>query len=370
PTEETKLLLGIRGQPEPTAIQLNEKAYLTHDPRPHVARWSISPSNSPTPLFLEIEVKDGQIIAHLKMKDHEGKLIEEPYEFAHFVLPEMTPPVSHETLTQWRIGTDHVDGSILQRHKARWFGQDLFLQMYGGAEFAFTKECERLEFEENGRYYNIFIKPDDLIAFGDDGWEVVEAGKQSYHKPLLHVKKIDDASIAFDLWENDGKMKLFLELRKSLEPPFTPTLNDFKLVGARSRKDWIAEISGKRELIRDDDWILYSQGKYKRLTKVEDLDNYVEGVIRGELIVFEGVKRAGNEMCLTGVRFNEMRTQTSPVQIPVYKAPETQGIEPQLQQPHTIDADDDDDDDDEAPKHTLPNGMRDNSAPARRPGNA
>jgi len=340
---DSQILIGIRGQREHEAVRLNEHVYLRYDSKSHLNRWQISPNNAPTPIWIELERVDSQVVAHLKMKNAQGEFILEPYEAGHFILPEMAPPLSQEVLSKWRVGGLNVDTTILTRQRAEWHGQDLFLDMYGGDEFAHTKNAERINFDEEGRSYSVFVRANDMLVYDESGWHIPENREDSKGKPLLFIKKIQDGVIYFDLWENEGKMKLPLELRRIPLPEYRPLPLDIKLVGARSKRDWIAQIASKRELLRADDWLLIHQGQYRRLTKPEELDDYVQGVLKGDLVVLDGVKRVNNEMCLTGLEFNESRTQYVPVAIPLYK----HETPPSIMKNEAGNEDDMDDDDDD-----------------------
>lgn len=320
--EKAILLIGIRGQYPPTSVYVGEKVYLKYDSKSHF-RWSFSENNTPTSLWAETESQGTQAIVLLKMKDAQGNIVQDTGDISYFVLPELPLPPVNDAIQDWKIGSEKVDATLFARQKAKWYGQDLFLQNYGDAEYEHTKGRERIEFGENENRHVCFVKEGDLLAFSDDKWQSVEAGPDSIGKSLLSPKKITEQSIVFDLWDPDGKRKVAIELHKTPEPPSLATQFDIRLVGARSRRDWIAEIAGARLLLRTDDWLLYRNGTCERLTTQAQIDDYLRGELRGELIILEGTSRVDNEVCLVGVRINESKTKISPVSISLYK-PNTQ----------------------------------------------
>ncbi|MDB6081499.1 MAG: hypothetical protein JWO53_771 [Chlamydiia bacterium] len=317
--EKAQLLIGIRGQLPPASVKLEEKVYLKHDPRPGVHRWGFSENNTPTAIWIEAEVKDNQIVVRLKMKDSQGKIIKEPHELSNFALPEIPLPQNGVYAFNWQVGADKVDATLLTRQKAKWFGQDLFLQNYGGDEFTFARGRERIEFGEGASQHVIFAKEGDIFVYTNDMWQSVEAGPESHGKPLLQVKKVSEQSISFILWDPEGKHKVPLELFRTPEQPLNPNSFAIKLLGARTRQDWIAEIAGKRTLLRTDDWLLWNAGKCERLLSNQQINEYLSGQLRGELIILEGTEKINNELCLIGYRFNEYRTKFTPICIPLYK---------------------------------------------------
>lgn len=324
PKEKSQILLGIRGQHVPFSIRLNEKAYIKYESKPGHQRWSFSENNAVTPIWVEPEVQQGQVIVRLKMNDAQGKTIEDPYEHSYFALAEIDLPMAGAAIQGWEIESERVDGSLLMRQKAKWYGQDRFLQTYGGDEYAFAKDRERVEFNEGENRYVCFLKAGDLLAFSNGKWCRSEPGPLSENKPLLEVKRVSEQSILFHLWDEEGKRKISLELHKTPEASMPASKVDIKLVGARSRRDWIAEHAAKRFLLRTDDWLLFHDGIYEKVSTQQQIDDYVAGVLRGELIVFEGIEKQGPEVCLVGNRFNDTKTKIDAVSIALYKSWESE----------------------------------------------
>ena len=193
--------------------------------------------------------------------------------------------------------------------------------MYGGEEDAFTSGCEQIQFEKDTTLYSCYVKEGDLLCFEENQWKKVEPGPNSREKPLLQVKTVNEQNILFELWDNDGKRKITLELQKTIDATPTTNLFDIKLVGARSRKDWIAEISGKRTLLRSDDWLLCQDGKCERIHSKTQLDDYVNGNIQGELIALEGTARIDNQTCLVGTKFNVSKSVATQISLPSTSLP-------------------------------------------------
>lgn len=365
PKEESQLLISIRGTLPPTAVRIGQKVYLKYDSRPSVHRWVISENNSETPIWFEPEVMENQIVVRVKVKDGQGKLVEDPLDLSYFTLPEIALPPTNNSNYSWQIGLDTVDNTLLTKQKAKWYGRDLFLQTYGGEEYAFTNERERIEFQNEGDSYAIFAKEGDIFVYEGSGWKSVTAGPESQGKPLLQVKKVTEHVISSIVWDPEGKHKMPLDLPKSQELAQNTPAPDIKLLGARTRQDWVAEIAGKRTLLRTDDWLLWQGGKCERLTSNAQVDNYLAGTLKGELIVLAGTQKIDNELCLVGERFSESRTKSTPLRIALYKSfdtprdakngPFANGKERgpnQIGREENDDEDDDDDDDDKYDPNT------------------
>jgi len=324
PKDKAKFLIGIRGQHPPESFAAGEKIYLVYNCQGSYNRWNFSPENGETPIWVTLEMSGNQVAAHVKMKDPQGNEIEGTQEQSFFVLPEMSLQNAPDSLAGWKVGSILVDHTFLEKQRARWYGKDLFLDLCGGNDYKALQGCERIEFDGDKGHYSVWVHENGLLAFDEEEgfWKAVEPGKDSEGKALLQATKILDQTISFDLWEPEGQRKLVLELRRSPDATFASQELNIKLVGARSRQDWITEIQGVRSLVRSDDWILFHDGKFEKLTKTEQLDAYLHGALIGELVVLNGTKKIGSQQALVGTRFNSNRTQAQDITISMNKVVE------------------------------------------------
>lgn len=360
PKEESQLLVSIRGTLPPTPVRIGQKVYLKYDSRPSVHRWVIN--DGETPIWFEPEVTENQIVVRVKVQDGQGKFVDEPGALSYFTLPEITLPPTNNSNYNWQIGPDTVDNTFLVKQKAKWYGRDLFLQMYGGEEYAFTHDRERIEFQNDASPYAIFAKEGDIFVYQANQWKAVEPSPESRGKPLLQVKKVTEHTISCIVWDPEGKHKIALDLQRSQDITQNTPPPDIKLLGARTRQDWVAEIAGKRTLLRTDDWLLWQNGKCERLTSNAQIDDYLTGALKGELIVLGGTEKIDNELSLIGERFSESRTKSTPLRIALYKSFETgrdakngaPGNGKELG-PHQLGREENDDDDDDDEDNYDPN---------------
>ena len=122
---------------------------------------------------------------------------------------------------------------------------------------------------------------------------------------------------------------------------------DLKLVGARSKRDWIAELGGVRMLVRSDDWFLFHDGAWSKISSLDELDDFIVGNIRGPLLVLEGSEKSGNEMYLVGRVYDTTRTQCVPLKISLFKSWEQAAPAAVEAEEDGDDEEDDDEDDDD-----------------------
>jgi hypothetical protein len=372
PPDKSAVLLGMRGGVAPIVASFGEKIYLRYNGQASALRWSFSPKGVTSTIWLELEQRNNQIIAHLKMVDSHGNLITEPTENSSFILPETPFVGTPEAMKGWTIGSFAVDAALFENQKAKWYGKDIFLQEFGGPEYSFANDSERIEFDAGTSHYALYLKEGDLIAWDEQNgmWNHVSPGRDSRGKTIAVVKKVSDTAITFDLWDPEGTKKTTLELHKLPPIPLSgePSM---RLIGARSRQDWIVESAGKRILLRSDDWLLSSDGKCEKIQTAEQLDDWLSGTLGGELIILERVERKDNTPCLLGTRISASRTQAVPFELSMAKAcdfmKEVQGNPPPEGRPpdhpskgslkeeslqalnssNERDEDDDDDDDDD-----------------------
>lgn len=337
--------MGIRGTTTPTPVTVGLPIYLKYESKGNSGKWSFSPDNSPTPIWIEVNPQEGSCGVTVFMTDAEGNKIVDPTDFATFTLPLIHLPYTAQGANAFEVAGQRADASLLIRQKCAWFGQDLFLQELGGEDFAFAFTKERIDFLDPENPYCCYVGVGDCLIFSDNQWREVEPGPESRNKPLLVAKKIDDKSITFDLWDPNGKIRIPIELRKANAMPAFANKFDLKLVGARSRRDWIAELGGVRMLLRADDWLVLKDNVWQKITTSQELDDYITGKTRGPLLVLEGSEKVGNDVGLIGRMYDYTRTQVVPLRISLFKSWEQ--ATPADAKAEASDEDDDDDEDDE-----------------------
>ncbi len=273
-TENTALHFTLSGNKKIT-VKPEEKIYLVFDKSSKPPRYSFSPNNEKTSLCFECSPQDNnEILIRVTMEDEKGEKITEPESHAQFRMTEKDL-VRTATGEAWEIGTWRVDGTLLARQRARWFGHDRFLEKHGGKAYENIADKQRIDFGENDDIYYVFVQTGDCLIWDENRWRVIEPGPESLKHPLLVVKKIDDRLMSLELWDADGKTKVPLNLLKSTEPwaaNNAQTIQQaFKFVGARTRTQCLFEINKERMIIKPSDWLLMTQKGWKKLDKKRKL---------------------------------------------------------------------------------------------------
>ncbi len=305
---DTKLLhFGLKGSEDLGLIAAGEPLYLQYDASSKPGRYLFSSNNAPTGLWIEAEKDDDAAKVYVKMLDPKDELVTEPKKRATLTLKPKD--FARFGGGKWEIGKWRVDGTLLARQRARWYGQDHFLNTHGGAEFVGTREKERIEFGEKDQQYVVYIGVGDCLIWDGEQWKNVVPGEASKEFPMLCLQKIEDRLLRWELWDVGGKGRVTLNLVRSKEAWSPKTYErDFKYVSARTLSQYNFEIKKDRVVLRPYDWLLLTDEGWVPLTTVEEIDAYVERKTPGVLFVFEGPVQREEKQVLGGTFYSKTRT--------------------------------------------------------------
>ncbi|WP_068468565.1 hypothetical protein [Candidatus Protochlamydia phocaeensis] len=316
-SNHTLLHFSFAGNKAVVSTPPGEPLYLLYDKKSNPGRYIFSPNNERTSLWIEGVPVDAEVQVKVAMENDKGELITEPESCAQFRLAEKE--FIRYAGSSWEIGTWRVDGTLLARQRARWFGPDRFLEKHGGQDYQDSIGKQRIDFGENDDIYSVFVKVGDCLVWDKNRWTIVQPGESSLNHPLLVVKKIEDRLMTFELWDVEGKGKILLNLLKSTEPWTVQNAQQiqhmFKFVGARTRSQCVFEINHERMVICPSDWLLLTPKGWKKLTTEEDIDNYVKRKITGTLFVFEGLSRKDERQVMVGTLYNPTRSDSQTIEL-------------------------------------------------------
>lgn len=335
------------------SVAPGDKIYILYEKKgTSPSRYVFSPNNAETSLWIEAQPSDNEVLVKLFMKNEMGEIIHEPEAHAQFKLQEKES--MRYTGNTWEIGSWNVDGTLLARQKARWYGPDRFLERHGGEEYKPIVGKQRIDFGENDDVYSIFATPGDCFIWEGKCWKSVQPSEESLKHPLLVAKKIDDRLMTWELWDVDGKGKVILNMLKSTEPWLAQNAQTlqhmFKFVGARTKTQFIFEINKERLLLRPSDWLLMTNKGWKKLETAKEIDDYVSRRLTGTLFVFEGLKRKEDRQVVSGTLINPTRSELQEVELPTSPPKPVATVE-KPRKPIEMDLDDDDDDNDDDDDH-------------------
>lgn len=302
-----------------TSVSPGERMYILYDRSAAPPQYVFSPGNSPTSLWLEASAANKEATIRVGMQNDEGQLIQEPWSHAQFTLPQKE---SIRSATPWDLGKWRVDGSLLARQKARWYGVDRFLENHGGEEYLHVVGKQRIDFGEGADIYSVFLSLDNCLIWENDRWKAVKPGPDSSKYPILVIKKIEDRLMQLELWDVDGQSKITLNLLKSTEPWMPQSiLQNFKFLGSRTRSQFVFEVNKERMLLSPQDWLVLTPTGWKKLNTPEEIDDFVNRKLTGILFVFKGIERKEDQQYLMGTLYNSSRSESKSVEIPMTPAP-------------------------------------------------
>ncbi|GAB4238067.1 MAG: hypothetical protein Tsb0021_17830 [Chlamydiales bacterium] len=315
--DEALLHFALGNGRELGSITAGEKLYLKYDRRMTPPQYVFSPGNRPTPIWIEGIPRDKEVELAVSMEDEEGRVVRDPPEHAHFVLQEREF-VRGSGASPWEIGDWRVDGTLLARQRARWFGEDKFLEKHGGEEYSNIAHKQRIDFGEHEGTYSVYLALGETLAWKEGRWVQVIPGRESKGYPLMQVKRLEERIMSFDLWDPDGKAKITLNLLKSKEP-WAPQMvqQDFKFVATRTRSQYVFEVKDEKMTLSPHDWLLLTENGWVKLDSEEDIDDYVDRKATGSLFVFDGVAKKDDRNVLIGTLFNPSRTDMQLIELPL-----------------------------------------------------
>ena len=318
-SEHPLLHMGLSGKETAFAVMdMGDKTYLIYGKEGH---YLFSPDNRETSLWFETEQKGDDLAIRVCMVDENGEPVNTPASHASFTLKEREyARVNGLNNKGWELGQWRVDGTLLARQRARWFGIDRFIEKHGGNEYREHIGKQRIDFSDQEENYSVYLEVGDLLAWDGKRWEEVESGAESRGRPLLVTKKVDERLINFELWDIDGRRKVSLNLLKSMETWMPNNFQDeFRFLGARTRSQYVFAVDDEKMLLRPDDWLLLTNDGWKKLNTIEEIDDYVERKETGVLFVFEGMAKNDDQQMLRGTIFNPTRTESHELDLPVQK---------------------------------------------------
>lgn len=308
------MYFAFTGNKSPVSLLPGQKLYIMYDKKQTPNQYVFSPKNAETPVWIEANAQGTQAIVKVRMMGDNGQIISEPAAYAEFSLPEKE--FARFGSGVWELGKWRVDGTLLARQKARWYGIDVFIDKYGGEEYKDFKNKQRIDFGEDGDVYSVYVGQGDCLVWKNDRWQSIEPGENSLDSTILCVKKIDERVMNLELWDVEGKGKIILNLIKIHEAWVPKTIEDsFKFVGARTRSQLIFEIDGERILLRPHDWLLKQETGWEKIETPEAIDEYVARKLVGPLFVFDSIERKDDRSVVFGTLFNAARTEMVPIEL-------------------------------------------------------
>lgn len=312
PSDKKRAFLSLKGQNEVSAYDIADPIYLAVEKIQGRLKYKFSPENAPTQVSLNLAQDEEKTTSQISLSDASNYRFLTP-ESSCFQLKQEPIPI-----TSWKLSNHNVDNHLLTKMHTKWYGEDLFLKEHGGHEYNYAAGLQRIDFEEKEMLYSHFVCEGSCLVWNQDKWEKPQPNEHLSPLPMLQVKKIEDQLMSLQLWSADGKNKIALTLPKSASPAeSSKIIHNFIYLGAKSWKEWIFEVQGKRVILRPQDWWLRTEKGWKKLTTQEEIDDYVLQKTKGELLVVEGMVCEKQKKMLRFTLFTSQRNQLHTIDLPI-----------------------------------------------------
>ncbi|MGE3953585.1 MAG: hypothetical protein AB7F31_00110 [Parachlamydiales bacterium] len=218
----------------------------------------------------------------------------------------------------WQMGELRVDGSLLARQRARWFGEDRFLAEHGGEEYGHAGGRERIDFGEGTTGYSCFVGLGEGLVWNGERWVSAKVGDESRPHPLLLLTRREERSLHLELWDEAGRMKTPITLMRSKDGWLPNQVKEsLRFVAAKTWSQFVLEWGQERLQVRPGDWLLLEKEGVRLLGSAAEIVEYAEGRLTGELLVIEGLIRNEGKHLLQSHLFNMSRSERIPFEIPL-----------------------------------------------------
>jgi hypothetical protein len=201
---------------------------------------------------------------------------------------------------------------------ARGFLQDLFIQKYGGREYADWKEKAVIELSQNGSTYACFVSSGDYLLYEEGEWQVCPIEKLKHHQPIAQIKAISGKTIEIEAWDETGfcplqvNIEIEKQARSQLKPELTPSA-----IRLRSGTQVSCAFGKRRLLLKQGDWLLKTSTGWRNLRRSEEIEQYLHHRLKGELLIFDAIEKEQGRPVMKGHLFDETRTQMQPLTLPI-----------------------------------------------------
>ncbi len=201
---------------------------------------------------------------------------------------------------------------------ARSFSQDLLIQKYGGREYAAWKDKAVLELTNGSKTYALFVSAGDYLLYNDGEWRIAAYEELSSALPVAYVKAANGKALEINVWDETGfypvqiKVEMERQARLQLKAESMPSR-----IRLRSGTQVSCALGKRRVILKQGDWLLKTSSGWRNLRKVEEIEQYLNHRLKGELFVFDAIEKEQGRSVMKGHIFDETRTQAQPFSLPI-----------------------------------------------------
>ncbi len=200
--------------------------------------------------------------------------------------------------------------------RAEYWGKDLFLERYGGEEHSYAKKCEQILFTQP--YYARLIQEGTFLGWIDEQWQVISQDQISDLMPVAMVAFLNDKKVEIEVWDETGFFsEQYLIEKKTTKATFKKPEELLTALRRRTSSQISCFLEGRKQLLKKGDWLVKTESGWHKLKNREEIDAFTSQEIRGELLIFDEIKKEKNKSNTLFTLFDKTRTQVQTLSIPL-----------------------------------------------------
>ncbi len=307
-----KLLLGLKSSGEVKEYHLGDKGYLGISPG---QQEGLGFHQAKTPFWFVpiLENKELKILSGFAYEDTvQHEWVEEEAEF-------IIDKSSHSTIKKIR-SPEFLKILQSMQYFLIW-PEDRLLQMYGGENFKDLKGAVRLACKTSLGWQMIFIKQGDGLVYRTGEWSLTHFGPQTKDAPIALVENIGD-KVYIKVWDITGFDSAVIEIPLAKISSSPIQLSDIMTeIRQRTLQSISCKMGNKKTILKKGDWIVKYPSGWKILETKQEMQNFLNYQIDGELLIFEKLERKKHQTIFHGTWFDKTRSQVQWVVAPIGEAP-------------------------------------------------
>lgn len=196
--------------------------------------------------------------------------------------------------------------------ESRWWGRDLFSEMYKGSQASF----ERIEIGPLALSELLELRENEWLAWIDGKWQKINSLEEGKETAVARFLPEKGKMPAMEGWDKENYYRF--RLTQPLPVPFKVRPEElFSSIRIRSDKQISCMIEKQCFILKTGDWVFKGDGRWKVLRKKEEREALEAGKLVGEIFVFDKIDVKQGQKMVQGHLFNLSRSQSIPIELPV-----------------------------------------------------
>lgn len=282
-----------------TKLKHGERIYLRFDGKELVQ----SQEKTPLTLAFSDDGQKGELLVSITSEEG-GALLSERCQFAMRDIP-----LSKESYKEPSFQTFCESLSTL-----RVYQPDLFFQKYGGKKL----KAKGTDFRLGSSFSQVYCVKDGDVFTLQMGELVPISNPENATCPLFRVKEVQRSGVQLEAWDTSGKEYATITISPEPTKQMAVRAEDlFKDVRIKGKGRAVVKVGKKTKILSAGDYLLNEKDKWTLVDKKDTLDKLINYLQSGILFVFEGFVKQGSTTLFVGTLFDETRSVSKRVEIPL-----------------------------------------------------